>query len=62
MFNLSGGLVPPPDTDTGLSFMTKTNVGPYLNNTSRFEGSSTAQKVIPLPSGAIQNPMATTST
>jgi simple sugar transport system substrate-binding protein len=62
MYNLSGGLVTPPDTDTGLSFVTKTNVGPYLSNPSRFEGSTTAQKVIPLPSGAINNPMATTST
>ncbi len=62
MYNLSGGLVPPPDTDTGLSFVTKTNVGPYLSSTSRFEGSTSAQKVIPLPSGAIQNPIATTST
>ncbi len=62
MYNLSGGLVPPPDTDTGLSFVTKTNVGPYLSNTSRFEGSTSAQKIIPLPSGAIQNPIATTST
>jgi simple sugar transport system substrate-binding protein len=62
MYNLSGGLVTPPDTDTGLSFITKTNVGPYLSNTSRFEGSTSAQKVIPLPSGAIQNPIATTST
>ena len=62
MFNLSGGLVPPPDTDTGLSFVTKTTVDPYLAAASRFEGSTTAQKVIPLPSGAIQNPIATTST
>ena len=62
MYNLSGGLVPPPDTDTGLSFVTKTNVGPYLASTSRFEGSTSAQKIIPLPSGAIQNPIATTST
>ena len=62
MFNLSGGLVTPPDTDTGLSFVTKTNVGPYLTNTSRFEGSTSAQKIIPLPSGPIHNPMATTST
>lgn len=62
MYNLSGGLVPPPDTDTGLSFVTKTNVGPYLSNTSRFEGSTSAQKIIPLPSGPIQNPIATTST
>jgi simple sugar transport system substrate-binding protein len=62
LFNLSGGLVPPPDTDTGLSFVTKTTVAPYLASSSRFEGSTTAQKVIPLPSGAIQNPIATTST
>src|SRR6202453_208900 len=62
MYNLSGGLVPPPDTDTGLSFVTKTNVGPYLASSSRFEGSTTAEKVISLPSGAIQNPIATTST
>ena len=62
MYNLSGGLVPPPDTDTGLSFVTKTNVGPYLASSSRFEGSTTAEKVIPLPSGAINNPIATTST
>jgi simple sugar transport system substrate-binding protein len=62
MYNLSGGLVPPPDTDTGLSFVTKTNVGPYLASSSRFEGSSSAQKIIPLPSGAINNPIATTST
>ena len=30
MFNLTGGLVLPPDTDTGLTFITKSNVGPYL--------------------------------
>jgi simple sugar transport system substrate-binding protein len=62
MYNLSGGLVPPPDTDTGLSFVTKTNVGPYLASSSRFEGSTSAEKVISLPSGAINNPIATTST
>ena len=62
LYNLSGGLVPPPDTDTGLSFVTKSNVGPYLATPSRFEGSTTAQKVIPLPSGPIKNPIATTST
>jgi len=62
MYNLSGGLITPPDTDTGLSFITKSNVGPYLTNSSRFEGSTSAQKIIPLPSGPIQNPMATTST
>src|ERR1700689_1753140 len=62
MYNLSGGLVPPPDTDTGLSFGTKTTVDPYLASSSRFEGSTTAEKVISLPSWAINNPIATTST
>ena len=46
LFNLSGGLVNPPETNTGLTFVTKANVGPYLNTTSRFEGSSTQQKYI----------------
>jgi simple sugar transport system substrate-binding protein len=61
LFNLSGGLLSPPNTDTGLTFVTKDNVGPYLNTTSRFEGSTTAQKLIPR-SGPIVNPPATTST
>jgi len=46
LFNLSGGLVNPPETNTGLTFVTKANVGPYLHTTSRFEGSSTQQKLI----------------
>ena len=46
LFNLSGGLVNPPETNTGLTFVTKANVGPYLNTTSRYEGSSTQQKLI----------------
>ena len=61
LFNLSGGLLSPPNTDTGLTFVTKDNVGPYLNTTSRFEGSTTQQKLIPR-SGPIKNPPATTST
>ena len=46
LFNLSGGLVNPPETNTGLTFVTKANVGPYLNTTSRYEGSSTQEKYI----------------
>jgi simple sugar transport system substrate-binding protein len=46
LYLLSGGLVSPPETNTGLTFVTKANVGPYLNTTSRYEGSSTAQKYI----------------
>jgi simple sugar transport system substrate-binding protein len=47
LFNLSGGLVAPPETNTGLTFVTKSNVGPYLNTTSRYEGSTTQEKYIP---------------
>jgi simple sugar transport system substrate-binding protein len=57
LFNLSGGLVAPPDTDTGLTFVTKATVDAYLVP-SRFEGSTAAQKVIPR-SGPIINPVAT---
>jgi simple sugar transport system substrate-binding protein len=61
LYNISGGTIVPSDTDTGLSFITKSNLGPY-NGASRFQGSTTAQKYLPRPSGAIQNPIATTST
>jgi len=56
LFNLSGGLVAPPDTDTGLTFVTKTTVDAYLVP-CRFEGSTAAQKIIPR-SGPIINPPA----
>ena len=41
---LSGGLVAPSDTNTGLLFVTKDNVKPYLNTKTRYHGSSKAQK------------------
>jgi simple sugar transport system substrate-binding protein len=52
LFNLSGGLIHPPETDTGLTFVTKATVDPYLTTQSRYEGSTTKQKLIP-HSGAI---------
>jgi simple sugar transport system substrate-binding protein len=61
MYKLSGGLVAPPDTDTGLTFVTKSTVGPYLASPSRYEGSTTAEKLI-TRSGPIVNPVGTTST
>src|SRR5260221_633586 len=60
LYNISGGLVAPPDTDTGLTFVTKSTVTAY-SVASRFEGSTTAQKLL-TRSGAINNPTATTST
>jgi simple sugar transport system substrate-binding protein len=61
LFKLSGGLLAPPNTDTGLTFVTKSTVGPYLSTPTRYEGSTTQQKLIGR-SGPIQNPIATTST
>jgi simple sugar transport system substrate-binding protein len=61
LYNISGGTISPSDTDTGLTFITKSNAGPY-SKSSRFQGSTAAQKYIPRPSGAISNPTATTST
>jgi simple sugar transport system substrate-binding protein len=61
LYNISGGTLIPSDTDTGLSFITKSNLAEY-NLPSRFQGSTTAQKYLARPSGAISNPIATTST
>ena len=61
LYNISGGTISPSDTDTGLTFITKSNAKPYTAS-SRFQGSTSAQKYIPRPSGAITNPVATTST
>jgi simple sugar transport system substrate-binding protein len=55
LFHLSGGLVAPSFTDTGLTFVDKNSVTPYMQTTSRFEGSSAQQKVISR-SGAISPP------
>jgi simple sugar transport system substrate-binding protein len=46
LFQLSGGLVSPSTTDTGLKFVTKGNVDPYSATPSRFEGSTKDQKYI----------------
>jgi simple sugar transport system substrate-binding protein len=61
LYNISGGTLIPSDTDTGLSFITKSNLAEY-NLASRYQGSTTAQKYLRRPSGAISNPIATTST
>jgi simple sugar transport system substrate-binding protein len=61
LFNLSGGQLAPPDTDTGLTVLNKGNVSQFLKN-SRFQGGSAAQQYLPRPAGAINQPQATTST
>jgi len=63
LFNLTGGLVNPPDTDTGLSFITRDNIGPFLSTTTTYEGSTGAAKPTLVPrSGPITSPVAITST
>jgi simple sugar transport system substrate-binding protein len=54
LYKLSGGLVFPSQTNTGLLFVTKDTVDPYLQTKTRFEGSSTEQQVVPR-SGAISS-------
>jgi simple sugar transport system substrate-binding protein len=44
LYKLSGGLIAPSDTNTGLLFVTKANVKPYLTTKTRYEGSASAQK------------------
>ncbi len=46
LFQLSGGLVSPPATDTGLKFVVKGNAAPYTATPSRFEGSTKNQAYI----------------
>lgn len=47
---ISGGLSGPADINTGLKFVTKSDVDPYLTTQSRFQGSSAEEKVL-TPSG-----------
>ena len=60
LYLLSGRQLSPPDTDTGLTVLTKDNISLFLKN-SRYQGGAASQLYIPV-SGAISNPMATTST
>ncbi|HET7313541.1 sugar ABC transporter substrate-binding protein [Salinisphaera sp.] len=46
LYKLSGGLSGIANVNTGLKFVTKDNVGPYLETKSRFEGNSSKEKVI----------------
>jgi len=48
----SGSLSGPAEVDTGLKFIDKETVAPYVESKSRYEGTSTEAKVIPLKAGA----------
>jgi simple sugar transport system substrate-binding protein len=50
LYQVSAGLMKPCNTDTGLGFVTKANVAPYLAHATRFEGSGVAQTTFAPPS------------
>ncbi len=52
LYKISGGLTGPSEINTGLKFVTKESVEPYLKTQSRYEGNSGEQKVLKR-SGAI---------
>jgi len=52
VYKISGGLTGPSDINTGLNFLTKANVDPFLHTESRYEGNSAEEKVL-TRSGAI---------
>jgi simple sugar transport system substrate-binding protein len=53
-YKLSGGLIFPVQTNTGLLFVTKDTVDPYQSTKSRYEGSDSAPRLID-KSGAISH-------
>ncbi|HTU52733.1 MAG TPA: sugar ABC transporter substrate-binding protein [Acetobacteraceae bacterium] len=46
-YKVSGGLVGPADINTGLKFVTKGAVEPYLQTKTRYEGSSAVAQIVP---------------
>ncbi len=47
MFKASGGLVGPAEINTGLKFVTKGSVKPYLTTKTRYEGESSSPQIVP---------------
>ena len=50
LYNISGGVTGPAETNTGLIFVTPETVDRYLQTESRFEGDSEEQKIVQAPS------------
>ncbi|MGH7108463.1 MAG: sugar ABC transporter substrate-binding protein [Acetobacteraceae bacterium] len=47
VFKASGGLTGPAEINTGLKFVTKASVKPYLSTHTRYEGSSSEAQIVP---------------
>jgi simple sugar transport system substrate-binding protein len=52
LWRVSGSLTGPAEVDTGLKFLDKESVAPYVESKSRYEGTSSTPAVIPLKAGA----------
>ena len=52
LWKASGSLTGPAEVDTGLKFLDKETIAPYVESKSRYEGTSSSAKVIPLKAGA----------
>jgi simple sugar transport system substrate-binding protein len=51
-WHVSGSLSGPAEVDTGLKFLNKETIAPYVESKSRYEGTSSAVKAIPIKAGA----------
>jgi simple sugar transport system substrate-binding protein len=52
LWRVSGSLTGPAEVDTGLKFLDKESIAPYVESKSRFEGTSSSRAVVPLKAGA----------
>jgi simple sugar transport system substrate-binding protein len=52
LWHVSGSLTGPAEVDTGLKFLNKEAIAPYVESKSRYEGTASAAKVVPLKAGA----------
>ena len=50
-WRVSGSLTGPAEVDTGLKFLNKETVAPYVESKSRYEGTSSEVKVVPIKAG-----------
>ncbi len=51
MWHVSGTLTGPAETDTGLKFLNKETVAPYVESKTRYEGTSSSVDVVPIKAG-----------
>jgi simple sugar transport system substrate-binding protein len=51
LWHVSGSLSGPAEVNTGLKFVDKETITPYVNSKSRYEGTSTEAKVVPIAAG-----------